>query len=137
MPYAYSVAIAPVGFDGVDIEFLMMSPRAVDDPIHEAAPEPGGERRRVPKLVLPAPCADDRFLGTILGLVRVVHQPGRESNEVRELTHELRSEPVTGGRRLDLLPTSSRCTFTSSGSGAAQPAAGFVLTRAASFGGSK
>ena len=112
--------IPPVGLDRLDVQLVVVDPGAVDDPVDQAAAEPPTQRRRVPKLVSPAPRAHDGLLGAVLCLVRVPDQAGRQVHEPRELARERSGElaPVGRGvvRQLD-----PRCV--------AQRALDFVLTR--------
>ena len=80
--------VFPIRLDVVDVEFVMPAPRAVDDPVDEAPPKPGGQRGRVAELVAPAPGADDRLLGAVFGLVRVGQEAGGQPNQARQLGGE-------------------------------------------------
>jgi len=77
--------VLPIGLDVVDVELVMSTPRAVDDPVDETAPEPGGQRGRVAELVTSTPCADDRFLGAVFGLVRVGQETRGQAHQARQL----------------------------------------------------
>ena len=66
-------------------------------PVDQAVPEPGGQCCRVPELIAAAPGAHDRLLGTVLRLVRVTDQAGREPDEPGQLRHQLVGERVRGG----------------------------------------
>ncbi len=91
------VVVPPVRLDGVDVELFAMDAGPIDDPVDEAPPEPGGERRRVAELVAAAPGAHDRLLGTVLRLVRVTDQAGREPDQSGQLRDQLFGERVGGG----------------------------------------
>jgi hypothetical protein len=88
------VVVLPLGLDSIDVEFVVMRPRPVDDAIDQAPSEPRGESRAIPKLVTSAPGTDDRLLGAVLGLVRVTDQSRCKVYEPWELRRERLGEVV-------------------------------------------
>ncbi len=93
--------VAPVHLDGFDVELVVMDTRPIDDPVDDAAPQPGRERRGISKLIPATPGAHDRLLRTILGLVWVPDEPRRQPHQSRQLTDQRVGELITGGTVID------------------------------------
>ena len=91
--------VAPVGLDVLDVELVVVDARAVDDPVDEAAPEPGRQGLRLAELIASTPGPDDRLLGAVLRLVRITDQAVGETHEARQLGDEGRRERVAVGAR--------------------------------------
>jgi len=88
------VVVVPVGLHRLEINLVAMDARAVDDPVDQASAEPTRQRRWLAELVAPAPGANDRLLGAVLGLVWITDQPRRKADEPRQLVDEGLGERV-------------------------------------------
>jgi len=101
------VVVLPLGLDDVDVELVVVRPRAVDDAVDETPAEPARQGSAIAELVAPPPRAHDGLLGAVLRLVGVPDQAGRKVDEPRELRDERRGELVSLGRQS--WPPGCRC----------------------------
>ena len=86
--------VAPIAFDVFDVELGVMTARTIDDPVDEAAPEPGRQGGRITQLVPPTPGPDDGLLGAVLGDVRVCEQAGRQPDQAGQLPGQAGGEGI-------------------------------------------